>query len=141
MLVMYDRQDTRFTMKTTDIHAGKIYSVSINHILMGAVKNFRINHVVSPYAGFSFGSVNITQKDDFYRDVWYFVLNPQAGMKVYLSGLIGLRLQAYCMYQVHPRKAPFLYSDYSFSNAWNAWSNMLQVGFTGGIIFRIGAGK
>jgi hypothetical protein len=141
MLVMYDRQDTKFTMKTEDIHADKAFSVSINYILMGAVKNFRVSHVLSPYAGLSFGSVNITQKDDFYRDVWYFALNPQAGMKVYLSRLIGLRFQAYCMYQIHPRKAPFLYSDNSFSNYWNAWSNMLQVGFSGGIIFRIGTGK
>jgi len=68
-------------------------------------------------------------------------LSPQVGLKLYLSKVIGLRFQAYGSYQVHPRKATFLYSDYSFSNIWDAWSNMLQIGLSGGVIFRIGAGR
>jgi hypothetical protein len=141
LFVMYDREDTKFTMNTTDELNGDVLTASINHILLGASYNFRVSHVVSPYVALAFGSVNITPKDNYYRDVWYFALNPQVGVKLYLSKLIGLRFQAYAMYQVHPQNAPFLYSDYSFSNAWDSMSNMLQVGLSGGVIFRIGGSR
>jgi hypothetical protein len=141
VMVMYDREDTKFTMNTPETLPDDVIAASVNYILVGAVKNFRISRVVSPYVCLALGSVNMTPKDDYYRNVWYFAVSPQAGIKFYLSKLIGLRFHASCMYQVHPQKAPFLYTDYGYSNAWDAWSNMLQVGLSAGIIFRIGTSR
>jgi hypothetical protein len=139
VLVMYDREDTKFIINTPVKLLDDALSVSINYILVGAVKNFRVSHLVSPFISLSIGAVNITPKNNFYRDVWYFAVSPQAGIKLYLSKWIGIRFQTYCMYQTHPQRAPFLYSMNVFYSAWDSYSNMLQFGLSAGVILRIGA--
>ena len=141
VLAMYDREDTKFTINTPDKLPDNDLSASINYILVGAVKNFRVSHLVSPFIGLSVGSVNTTPKNNFYREVWYFAVSPQAGIKLYLSKWIGLRFQTSCMYQIHPLRAPFLYSMQMYSSEWDSYSNMLQFGLSAGVIFRIGAAR
>jgi hypothetical protein len=109
-----------------------------NYILFGTNYNFRINKTISPYAGISLGSLNLVPADNYFRDVWYFALGTQGGVKFYVSKRIGLRLQADLCYSVHAIKATFLYSDDVTHNVpVDAVSNMLQVGFSGGLIIRL----
>ena len=141
VFAMYDREDTKFTINTPVKFPDDALSASINYILVGAVKNFRVTRFVSPFISLSVGSVNTTPKNNFYREVWYFAVSPQAGIKLYLSKWIGLRFQTYCLYQIHPMGAPFLYSMNVYSSEWDSYSNMLQFGLSAGIILRIGAAR
>lgn len=109
-----------------------------NYMLLGTNYNFRVNKTISPYAGISLGGLNLVPADTYFRSVWYFALETQGGVKFYVSKRIGFRLQADLCYSVHAIKASFLYSDDVYHNIpVDAMSNMLQVGFSGGLIIRL----
>jgi hypothetical protein len=119
----------------------KVGSVTINsnYMLAGTNYNFRINKLISPYIGVSLGSLNMVPSDSFYIDFWYFIVGAQGGVKFYFSKRIGLNIRAEVLYQVHPTRAPFLYSDDIYHNTpVSAMSNMIQVGVSGGFIIRLG---
>jgi hypothetical protein len=113
-------------------------TMALNYLLFGMNYNFRINDVFTQYLGITLGGVNTVPRDKYFRDVWYLVVGAQGGVKFYLSRYIGLRLQAELLYQVHAIDAPFLYSMNVFNIPVDAQTNMLQWGFSGGFIFRLG---
>ena len=105
---------------------------------MGSNYNFRLGNVISPYFGGFFGALNTVWKDKYYREVWYFVLGLQGGSKFYLNKWLGLSVQAEMLFQVHPEKAPFLYSMDRFNIPVNAMSNMIRGGVSASVVFRFG---
>jgi hypothetical protein len=114
-------------------------TINQNYMLLGSNFNFRVSKCISPYAGISLGGLNMVPADDYYRSVWYFIIGAQTGAKFYLSKRIGLRVQAEVLYQVHPVKASFLYSDDVYKNIpIDAMSNMVQFGISAGFILRLG---
>jgi hypothetical protein len=115
--------------------------VSLNYVLMGCNYNFRMNRTWTLFLGGLVGGVNIVQENRIYRDVWYFSLSAQGGLKIYFLPWLGLRLQAQTLYQVHPDAAPFLYSKDGTLFPIDAYSNMLQFGISGGVFFRAGGGR
>jgi hypothetical protein len=114
-------------------------TIDQNYILVGTKFNFRGSKVISPYTGINLGALNMVPIDKYFRNVWYFIIGVQGGTKFYFSRWIGLQLQAEIFYQVHPIKAPFLYSDDATHNIpVDAMSNMLQIGISAGFILRLG---
>ena len=120
------------------LNAGSV-TINQNFMIIGTNYNFRVSKLLSPYAGICVGGINMIPTDhNFIRTIWYFDLGAQAGIKLYVSRRIGFRLQADLSYQVHPKKASFLYSDDVYhSVSVDAMSNMLQFGISGGFILRL----
>jgi hypothetical protein len=113
-------------------------TINQNYILAGLNYNFRVSKVFSPFAGFSLGGLNGVPHGDDLRDYWYFVSGAQGGVKYYLSKVIGLRVQAEILYQMHTSQAPFLYTNNPSDKSVEATSNMLQPGISAGLIIRLG---
>jgi hypothetical protein len=137
--IQYRRMVTLVDVNTPIQEQAGPVRMNMNYMLMGANYNFRVNKLISPYAGIGLGGLNIVPSDTYFRNVWYFFVGTQGGVKLYISKRIGFRLQAELCYSVHAVGAPFLYSSDIYQNIpVDAMSNMLQVGFTGGLILRLG---
>jgi len=137
--IQYRRVNTIVDINTPKRKDAGSLSMNQNYLLLGLDYNIRVSKVISPYAGIRLGALNITPVDNYFRDVWYFAAGIQVGSKFYLSKRVGLRVQADLLYQIHPVKAPFLYSDDVYQNVpIDAMSNMPQLGLSAGIFLRIG---
>jgi hypothetical protein len=137
--IQYRRLGTVVDVNTPIQEKTGSLTINQNYMLAGTNFNFRVSKVISPYAGICLGALNMVPADNYFRDVWYFIIGVQGGTKFYISRRIGLRLQAEVLYQMHPQKAPFLYSDDATHNTpVDAMSHMLQVGLSAGFILRLG---
>lgn len=136
-LLSFRRTSTGVTMHIPDYADSSAVKFNTSYITLGAAYNFRIKPWVSPYMGLSLGAVNLSPRGDYYREVWYFALIGEAGSKFYLNPWLGLLIQADFFYQVHPKHAPFLYAPNTPVGIDDALSNMLQIGISAGVIFRL----
>lgn len=124
------------TPKQSEAGSVTIYQ---NYMLIGTDYNFRVSKKISPYGGICLGGLNMVPSDKYFMNVWYFIMGGHGGAKFYLSKRIGIRIEAEILYQLHPVKAPFLYSDDVYKNTpVAAMSNMVQVGISAGFIIRLG---
>ena len=136
--VQYRRLTTLVDVNTPIQKQAGPVRMNQNYMLFGTNYNFRVNQTISPYIGISLGGLDLVPAKTYFRSVWYFALGTQGGVKFYVSKRIGFRLQADLYYSVHAIKASFLYSDDVYNNIpVDAMSNMLQVGFSGGLIIRL----
>ncbi len=138
--VGYKREDTFADVDSPKYPKEGDLALSNNYILLGAIYRFFQNKSLQPYLGFDFGSVNVVPKDKFFRDVWYFAIGGRAGCNWYVNKFLGFRLQTQLLYQVHPKDAPFLYSDELREMPYpvNADQNLPQFDVTFGLVFRLG---
>ncbi|MBL7138329.1 MAG: hypothetical protein ISS17_06115 [Bacteroidales bacterium] len=132
----FRRETTGITMNIPDYADSSAITYNITYLTFGGECNFRIAPWVSPFLGLSLGAVNLSPRSTYYREVWYFAITGEVGSKFYLNKWLGLRIQADLFSQVHPKHAPFLYAPNTPVGIDDAMSNMLQLGFSGGIIFR-----
>ncbi len=113
-------------------------SLSINYMNVGFTKNFRVNQTFSPFVGFSMGACLMAPKSGNSYDYWFFDLGLSGGAKIYFGKHFGLRLQAQ-MYVPLQAAGYTLYFGYGgASSGVSVYSTMVQFGFTGGLIFRLG---
>lgn len=139
LTIQYRRLGTLVDVNTPLRKNAGPLTMNQNYMLFGTDFNYRVSKVISPYAGISLGALNIVPKDKYFRAVWYFIVGAQGGIKFYLTRRIGLQLQAEILYQAHPVKASFLYSDDVRRNIpIDAMSNMIQAGVSAGFILRLG---
>jgi hypothetical protein len=135
----YEREDSFMTVDVPDNPKQGEIAISSNYILMGGIVRFFEEKTFKPYLGIDIGPVNLVPKDKFYRDVWYFAAGGRAGVLCSLGNIIDLRLQLQFICQIHPKNAPFLYSDYirDMGKPVNAYSNLPLGDVTFGIVFHL----
>jgi hypothetical protein len=134
--LIYNRIDTK-----ADLYYYGYYDqvpLSVNYIMAGFTKNFRVNPTVSPFVSLSMGACLMDPKEDNYHAYWFFATGMDAGAKIYLSKLIGLRLQAQMYIPVEGASFTFYAGGAGGSSGVSVYSTLVQFGFTGGLIFRIG---
>lgn len=135
--LIYNRIDTKADV--TGYYASDQVPVSMNYWMLGGTKNFRVSQVVSPFIGFNLGgcvmSPKATDKYDYSNyNYWFFAMGADAGVKIYFSKVLGIRLQGQILIPV--QSAGFYFSGGGSSVYLT--STLVQGGFTGGLIFRIG---
>jgi len=113
--------------------------ISMNYWMLGGTKNFRVNEIVSPFVSFSLGGCVMAPKStDTYSygsyNYWFFAMGADAGVKVYFSKVLGIRIQGQLLMPV--QSAGFYFSGGGSSVYLT--STLVQFGFNGGLIFRIG---
>jgi hypothetical protein len=134
---IYNRIDTK--VNVTGSYYDDNVPVSMNYWMLGGTKNFRVNPVISPFIGLNLGGCVMSPKStDTYDygnyNYWFFAMGFDAGLKVYINKVIGLRLQGQILMPVQS-------GGFYFSGAGSSvylTSTLVEGGFTGGIIFRIG---
>ncbi len=138
--LIYNRIDTK-----ADVNAYYYYGnpftqsipLSINYMQVGFTKNFRVNPTVSPFVGFNLGACLMDPKED-YTATWFFSIGMNGGAKVYFAKNFGIRLQAQMYLPVQGAGFSMFAGTGGGGGGATVYSSMVQFGFTGGLIFRLG---
>jgi len=139
--LIYNRIDTKAEVNLYNAIAGYTYRespLSINYMNVGFTKNFRINKTVSPFVSFSMGACLMAPKNENTYDYWFFDFGFAGGTKVYFGKRIGMRLQAQMYIPMQSAGYTFYFGGAGYSSGVSVYSTMVQFGFTGGLIFRLG---
>jgi hypothetical protein len=138
--LIYNRSDTKAVLNYYSPY-NNYYSqevpLSINYMHIGFTKNFRVNPHVSPFLGFNLGTCLFYPKQD-YADAWFFSVGLNAGAKVYFGKRIGIRIQAQGMMPIQASGYTFFAGSGGSGGGVSMYSTLLQFGFNGGLIFRLG---
>jgi hypothetical protein len=130
----YTRIDTKVTAESYGYGAFNEVGVSENFYMLGFTKNFRVNETVSPFIGFNLGGVYMSPKESGYYDYWFFALGLDGGVKVYFSKHVGFMAPMQLNMPVQYGGFTFYYGGTGvYVN-----STLLDFGFTGGLVFRLG---
>ena len=73
-----------------------------------------------------------------YQESWFFAMGLNGGAKVYFSKRVGLRLQAQMLVPVQGSGFYLFAGTGGSGGGVSVYSTMVQFGFTGGLIFRLG---
>jgi hypothetical protein len=140
--LIYNRSDTKAQVDYFTYNGYVKPSVdiplSINYMHIGFTKNFRVNPTVSPFIGFNLGTCLFYPKED-YSDAWFFSVGMNAGAKVYFGKRVGIRLQAQGYMPVQGSGFYMFAGTGGSGGGVSVYSTLFQFGFTGGLIFRLGA--
>jgi hypothetical protein len=139
---IYNRSDVNTYPYLYGYSRGEV-PVSINYWMVGGTKNFRVNPVVSPFIGFNLGGCVMSPKEtdtDTYDNYnyWFFAMGLDAGVKVYFTKALGIRLQGQMLMPIQTSGYSFYYGGGYSGTSVYLTSTLVQWGFTGGLIFRIG---
>ena len=135
---MYNRIDTRADVSSSYNFYYNEFDVSQNYYMIGGTKNFRVNEMISPYLGLKLGGVYMVPKETDFYSYWFFAMGFDGGVKVYLNKIIGLRFQAQMLMPIQGGGLSFYYGTGGGGSSAYVSSTMIDFGFTGGLIFRIG---
>lgn len=134
---LYNRIDTKAQMNFYN-YPYEETALSINYMNIGFTKNFRVNPTVSPFVGFNIGACLMAPKTGQYADYWFFSMGLNGGAKIYFSKVFGIRLQAQALVPIQASGFSFMVGTGGSSGGISVYSTMVQFGFTGGLIFRLG---
>ena len=130
----YTRIDTKVTAESYGFGAFDEVPVSENYYMLGFTKNFRVNQIVSPFVGFNIGGVYLAPKESGYYSYWFAAVGLDAGVKVYFSKRVGFMGQMQLNMPVQYGGFTFYYGGAGvYVN-----STLIDFGFTGGLVFRLG---
>jgi len=137
----YNRSDTRADINIYSWNNSYNYEqipISINYMHVGFTKNFRILPEVAPFVGLNLGACLFYPKTDGYQAAWFFSMGLNTGAKIYFSKRVGLRLQGQAMTPIQGSGFSFFVGTGGTSGGVSVYSTLVQFGFTGGLIFRLG---
>ena len=135
--LIYNRSDTKAQVDIIGMKYEEV-PISINYMHVGFTKNFRINKVVSPFVSYNLGACLFYPKTNDYYEVWFFSMGLDAGAKFYLSKHFGIRLQAQALMPIQGSGFSMFVGTGGASGGVSVYSTLVQFGFTGGLIFRLG---
>jgi len=135
--LIYNRIDTKGVPEIAG-YSGDEIPLSQNYFMVGATKNFRINSTVSPFVGFNLGAAYFAPKTTEYYSYWFFAMGVDGGVKVYFNKYFGLRLQAQMLIPIQGGGFTFYYGTGGGGSSVYVTSTLVDFGFTGGLIFRLG---
>ncbi len=118
------------------------FDMNIGYIQIGGVREMEMGKV-NPFGVFTLGTTYFIPKDvtfegdNFTTDigsVWKFSMTMGAGVKIWLSDVVGIRLQGNLMLPMFWGGSTYGYAGYSMGGG----TSMVQGNFTGGLIFALG---
>ena len=112
--------------------------VSVNYIMIGGDRNQVIAaNGTSLFGGLNLGTVGLEPKDSRYSGVWKFAFDVHVGAKIFVTEMIGLRLQAGVNFPVQYLGAAFTLGGAGSAASVSATGSVTQVNFLGGLIVRL----
>ena len=93
----YARMDTRAEWRPGYIYAPDYpnlnFNVNVNYMTIGAVRDVEVNEHVVGFGTLALGAAYFNPTDSRIKDVWRFAGSLAAGVKLYITDRIGIRLQ------------------------------------------------
>ena len=111
--------------------------LSVNYIMGGFTKNFRVNPTVVPFFGMSLGACVMAPKEK-YEDVWFFAAGMTGGAKLFVGKRFGFRVQGQLLMPVQGSGFTMFVGSGGPSGGISLYGSMLQFGISGGVILRLG---
>ena len=138
---VYSRSDTKAKYHKYLTGETETYDMSLDYFQMGVVKEVKQGKIV-PYGTFTLGATWFNMKDAGVDDEVFFSLAGGAGVKVFLSDRIGIRLQGRLMLPLDFWGGGFFVGigsgGASSGVSLNSTAVAVQGDFTGGLIIRLG---
>jgi len=109
--------------------------VATHHVQFGFIQNFNYDEPLRPYAGLSAGFTIFNPNDSFYSSRTKFSFGITGGVKYFFTDRIGIRMQAQLL-------MPIEWGGVYYTNGGGVITTggtLVQLNFTGGLIFRMGA--
>jgi hypothetical protein len=111
---------------------------SSNYIVIGGSRLFPVTDKLIPYAGANIGLGIFASRNDTYSSVEKLAVGLDAGLKLFLTDKVGLRLQSNLYFPVTNVGAGLWWSSGGGTSVGASGSvPFVQFGFTGGLIFKI----
>lgn len=112
--------------------------VSVNYIMIGGDRNQVLSaNGTSVFGGLNLGTVGLEAKDSYYKGVWKFAFDVHVGAKIFVTEVVGIRLQAGINFPVQYFGAAFSLGGAGANASVGATGSVTQVNFLGGLIFRL----
>jgi len=134
--LIYTRSDTKAEVYYVNWPYEEV-PLSINYIMGGFTKNFRVNPTVSPFAGMNIGACLMAPKEE-YTDTWFLLAGIKAGVKIYAGSRIGFRIQGDLFMPIQSSGFTFFVGTGGSGGGISLYGTMIQAGLSGGLILRLG---
>lgn len=136
---LYSYQSGTTTARSTAIQNDVRVTTNAHYALIGANRLFPTSSQMAFFTGMKIGAAILTFPNREYNDVNRFAVGINGGMKYFVSDKVGIRLQANLMMPISNVGANLWWSPGSGPQVGvGGWSSVVQFGFTGGLIFRLG---
>lgn len=136
----YQNQPTTFQIN--DYYGGPLnsysgdYAGSVSYIMFGVSHSPDFNAKIAPFGGFMLGTAIFTPKDTF-SDEWRFAVGGKLGATIHANDKIGIVIQTQLMIPVQGAGLGVGCGTYGCGGGASASSTATQLGFTGGIEYRL----
>ena len=132
---MWAQQNASVKVKDAIYYPGETFitDITVNHYQIGAVHSFGYNDA-QPYFGLSAGWATFNPDDKSYNSNTKFEMGISGGLKYFFSDHIGIRLQSQLLM---PIEWGGVYVGGGGSGV-QVGGTLLQLNFTGGLIFAFG---
>ena len=129
-------QSTDVRIKDRDfLQESFLTDVTVNHYQLGAIHTFGDRDDVLPFFGMSLGWSTFNPDDKLYDSSTKFTIGISGGLKYFFSDHIGIRLQTQLLM---PIEWGGVYFSSGGGSGVSAGGTLLQLNFSGGLIFAFG---
>lgn len=136
---LYSFQSGTSTARSTAIQGDVRARTNAHYAMIGGNRLFPVSSQMAFFSGLKVGAGILSFPNNEYRDISRFAVGINGGMKYFLSDNVGIRLQANLMMPISNVGANLWWSPGGGTQVGlNGWSSVIQFGFTGGMIFRLG---
>lgn len=136
---LYSFQSGTSTARSTAIQNNVRVNSNAHYALVGANRLFPTSSQMAFFTGMKIGAGVLTFPDGEFRDINRFTVGINGGMKYFVSDKIGVRMQANLMMPISNVGASLWWSPGAGTQVGvGGWSSVIQFGFTGGLVFRLG---
>ncbi|MCF6307660.1 MAG: porin family protein [Flavobacteriaceae bacterium] len=134
--VMYAYQNAELRVKDYFFYPFETFitDVTAHHVQFGFIQNFNEQEALRPFAGLSAGFTIFDPSDSLYETRTKFTFGLTGGVKYFFTDRIGIRIQAQLL-------MPIEWGGVYFTNGGGVITTggtLVQLNFTGGLIFRLG---
>ncbi len=142
----YSRMDTRAEWRPGYIYSPDYpelnFDLNVNYMLLGVVRKAEISEKVDGFGTIALGAAYFNPSSSWIKDVWRFAGSLGAGVKIYITDRIGIRLQGRLLLPLYfsggGAYCGIGSSGSSCGVGLSTTSVILQGDLSGGLIIRLG---
>lgn len=111
--------------------------VNVNYYQIGMIRPFPVNEKVEAFGNFTLGATQFAMQNQLYNDEWRFSITAGLGTKIWLSDVVGIRLQARLLAPINWGGLGFFCGTGGCGSSVSAGSSFISGDVSGGLVFRL----
>jgi hypothetical protein len=135
--LQYMGSQTKATYQNYNSFIGESTDVGINYYQVGVIRPFPVNEKVEFFGSFSAGATQFHVQQFGYNDEWRFSITLGLGTKIWLTDVIGIRLQSRLLAPINWAGLGFYCGTGGCGSGVNAGSTFISGDVSGGLVFRL----